>query len=135
MKQSENMQENQIQIQQLVENWAKAVRNRDVDTILAHHYDNIVMYDVPPPFQSIGLNAYSKTWDTFFEGTKAGVFDIQELQVVAGEDVAFCYATMKCAPKSNSAEFEELDFRLTIGLKKINNEWTIVHEHHSIPSE
>ncbi len=42
---------------------------------------------------------------------------------------------MKYADKSNSLEFVELDFRLTIGLKKINNQWTIIHEHHSIPSE
>ena len=28
----------------------------------------------------------------------------------------------------------ELDFRLTIGLRKIGNQWTITHEHHSIPA-
>ena len=127
--------ENEIQIRKLVENWAKAVRNKDIETILAHHSADIVMYDVPKPFQSVGLDAYRKTWDTFFAFTKLGVFDIQELHVVADENVAFCFAAMKCADKSNSAEFVELDFRLTIGLKKIANEWTIVHEHHSVPSE
>ena len=127
--------ENEIQIRKLVENWAKAVRNKDIETILAHHSADIVMYDVPKPFQSVGLDAYLKTWDTFFAFTKLGVFDIQELHVVADENVAFCFAAMKCADKSNSAEFVELDFRLTIGLKKIANEWTIVHEHHSVPSE
>ena len=127
--------ENEIQIRKLVENWAKAVRNKDIETILAHHSADIVMYDVPKPFQSVGLDAYRKTWDTFFAFTKLGVFDIQELHVVADENVAFCFAAMKCADKSNSVEFVELDFRLTIGLKKIANEWTIVHEHHSVPSE
>ena len=29
---------------------------------------------------------------------------------------------------------EELKFRLTIGLKKIANQWMIAHEHHSLPS-
>lgn len=130
-----NTKENEVQIRELVENWAQAVRARNKDTILAHHSDNIVMYDVPKPFQSVGLQAYSKTWDTFFSFTKLGVFDIQELHVVAGENVAFCFATMKCADKSNSAEFVELAFRLTIGLKKINDEWTIIHEHHSVPSD
>jgi ketosteroid isomerase-like protein len=127
--------ENEIQVRKLVENWAEAVRNKNLDKILAHHSADIVMYDVPKPFKSVGLDAYRKTWDTFFTFTKLGVFDIQELHVVAGENVAFCFAAMKCADKSNSAEFVELDFRLTIGLTKINNEWTIVHEHHSVPSE
>lgn len=127
--------ENEIQIRKLIEDWARAVRNRDLPNILAQHSDDIVMYDVPNPFQSAGIGAYRKTWDTFFTYTKPGVFDIQELFVFADTHVAFCFATMKCEDKSNSADYSELDFRLTIGLKKIDNVWTIVHEHHSIPSE
>ena len=63
------------------------------------------------------------------------MFDILELNITAGADVAFGFATMKCADKSNSEDYEDLDFRLTTGLKKIDNQWTIIHEHHSIPSE
>ncbi len=131
----ENIKENEVQIRQLIEGWAAAVRRGDLKTILAHHADNIVMYDVPKPFQSVGIEAYRKTWDTFFKYTRPGVFDIQELHIVAGNNVAFCFATMKCADKSNSIEYVELDFRLTVGLKKINDQWMIIHEHHSIPSE
>ena len=125
---------NETQIRQLVENWARAVRNNDIDTILAHHSGDIVMYDVPPPFQSIGINAYRRTWDLYYANTKPGVFDIQELQITTGEEVAFCFAKMKCEDKSNSEDFVPLDFRLTIGLKKINDQWTITHEHHSVPA-
>ena len=129
-----NFTDNEIQIKQLIENWAKAVRNKDIDGILAHHSDNLVMYDVPEPFQSVGLNAYRKTWDLFFKYTKLGVFDIEEINIVADDKVGFVYARMKCADKSNSADFVPLDFRLTIGLKKINGQWTILHEHHSMPA-
>jgi ketosteroid isomerase-like protein len=122
-------------IRQLVYDWAKAVRNRDIDAILAHHADDLVMFDVPEPFQSVGIDAYRKTWDLFFKYTEPGVFDIKELKIVTDENVAFCIATMKCSDKSNSLDFEPLDFRLTIGLKKINDQWTIVHEHHSIPAK
>jgi uncharacterized protein (TIGR02246 family) len=130
-----NQKETESAIRQLVENWAKAVRNHDLEAILAHHSNDIVMYDVPKPFKSVGIEAYRKTWDLFFRFTRPGVFDFQELHIVADENVAFCFATMKCADKSNSADFVELDFRLTIGLKKLNGNWTIIHEHHSVPSE
>jgi len=126
---------NEIQIKTLIENWTKAVRNKDIKQILAHHSNDIVMYDVPEPFQSVGIEAYRKTWDLFFTFTKQGVFDIQELNIVADENVAFCFATMKCSDKSDTVDFVDLPFRLTIGLKKINNQWTIIHEHHSIPSK
>ena len=127
--------ENEADIRAIIENWAKAVRNKDIESILAHHSEDIVMYDVPKPFQSVGIDAYRKTWDTFYAYTKLGVFDIQELKVIADENVAFCFGRMKCADKSNSVEYVDLNFRLTVGLKKINNQWTIIHEHHSIPSE
>jgi len=133
-KNMNNDLDNETQIRQLVENWAKAVRNKDIKAILAHHSDDIVMFDVPPPFKSAGIDAYRKTWDTFFAGTQLGIFDIQELQITCDEQVAFCFATMKCSDRNKSGEFEDLYFRLTIGLKKINNDWTVVHEHHSIPA-
>ena len=129
------MTDNASKVRQLVENWAQAVRNRDIDQILAHHSQDIVMYDVPMPFKSIGLEAYRKTWEVFFRFTKQGTFNFHELHVVAGENVAFCFATMKCEDKSQTEDFVNVDFRLTIGLKKINDEWTIIHEHHSVPSE
>jgi ketosteroid isomerase-like protein len=134
-KNPDNEKGNGQQIRKLIEAWAQAVRQGDIQAILAHHTSDIVMYDVPWPFQSVGIDAYRKTWDTFFAYTKPGVFDILDLQVVAGEDVAFCFAVMKCADKSNSVEYVDLDFRLTIGLRKIAGEWIIVHEHHSVPSE
>ena len=126
---------NEPLIKQLIENWAKAVRNRDMEKILAHHADDIIMFDVPEPFQSIGIDAYKKTWDIFFRYTELGVFDIEQLKIVADENVALCIATMKCADKSAGRDFMPLAFRLTIGLKKINEQWTIIHEHHSIPSK
>jgi uncharacterized protein (TIGR02246 family) len=131
----ENTTNNEILIRQLVENWANAVRNKDMGAILAHHTDDIVMFDVPEPFESIGIDAYRKTWDMFFKYTQPGVFDIQQLKIIADENVAFCIATMKCSDKSDRGDFVPLDFRLTIGLRKINNQWMIIHEHHSIPAK
>jgi uncharacterized protein (TIGR02246 family) len=125
---------NEEQIRQIIENWAAAVKRRDISSILAHHSEDLIMFDVPPPFQSVGIDAYRKTWDTFFKYTKPGVFDFHELKIVADDHVAFCMATMKCEDSTGGTGFEPLNFRLTIGLKKKDNQWTIVHEHHSIPS-
>jgi ketosteroid isomerase-like protein len=126
--------ENETQIRALIENWAKAVRNRDVNAILDFHSENFVMYDVPEPFQSVGLDAYRKTWDIFFKYTKPGVFDIHEMKIVSADDVAFAYGSMQCADKTDREDYIPLDFRITIGLEKIKGQWMILHEHHSIPA-
>jgi ketosteroid isomerase-like protein len=126
---------NEKDVRELIENWTKAVRNRDINSILAFHSEHIVMFDVPEPFQSVGLEAYRKTWEVFFQFTKPGVFDVHELHVIAGNKVAFVYGKLQCSDKTNNKDYTPLDFRLTIGLKKIKGIWTILHEHHSIPAE
>jgi ketosteroid isomerase-like protein len=126
---------NETQIKNLIEDWALAVRSKNIDGILAHHSEDFVMYDVPEPFQSAGLEAYRKTWDLFFKYTKPGVFDIHELNIVADENVAFAFAKMQCSDNSDGKGFTPLNFRLTVGLKKINAQWTVIHEHHSIPGK
>jgi ketosteroid isomerase-like protein len=127
---------NEMQVRTLIENWVKAVNEKDTDAILAHHSTDIVMYDLPGPLQSVGIEAYRKTWDLFFGcNMDLGSFMVQDLHITADERVAFCFSTMKCQGRDKNGKVEELDFRLTVGLKKINNQWTFTHEHHSIPAE
>jgi uncharacterized protein (TIGR02246 family) len=122
-------------IRKQVENWAAAVRRKDLNAILAHHSQDILMFDVPPPLESRGLEAYKRTWNLFFSWAHDPVvFNIREMSVTAGDDVAFVAALMRCAGTEVNGEDIELDFRLTIGLRKIDNQWIVLHEHHSIPA-
>jgi ketosteroid isomerase-like protein len=41
----------EAEIRALIEAWADAVRRHDLPAILAHHYDDIIMFDVPPPWR------------------------------------------------------------------------------------
>ena len=56
----------EIRIKALLENWADAVRRHDLPAILAHHERDVLMFDLPPPLQCKGLEAYAQTWDLFF---------------------------------------------------------------------
>jgi uncharacterized protein (TIGR02246 family) len=128
--------EDKAQIHDLVENWAKAVRDENLEGIFANHSDDIVMFDVPPPLQSKGIDAYKKTWDLFFSwSTRSRVFNFTELEITAGDTVAFCHGIGHCTGLSPDGVEENLEFRLTIGLQKVNGQWVITHEHHSLPSE
>lgn len=44
--------EDEAAIRDVVEFWTAAVRRRDFEGILQNHSSDIVMFDVPPPFQS-----------------------------------------------------------------------------------
>jgi ketosteroid isomerase-like protein len=121
-------------IRELVERWANAVRDKDIGAILARHSADLLMFDVPPPLETKGIDAYRKTWDAFFSWSDDPViFDINEMHIVAGADVAFVAALMRCAGVEKGTRIE-LAFRLTIGLRKSGHQWVVVHEHHSIPA-
>jgi uncharacterized protein (TIGR02246 family) len=123
------------QIRHLIERWVKAVHARDYAGILANHADNILMFDLPAPLECTGIDAYRKTWDLFFSMQRQPiVFDIDRLDVVAGADVAFATAVMICEEPSADGQWTQFKFRLTVGLRKREGKWVILHEHHSVPA-
>jgi uncharacterized protein (TIGR02246 family) len=125
----------EAEVRQLVTEWADAVRRKDLAGILRHHAPDVLMFDVPPPLQSKGIDAYRQTWDLFFSWShEPVVFDILEMSVTAGDDVAFVAAVMRCSGRETTGEDIELQFRLTVGLRKTEGQWIVLHEHHSIPA-
>jgi uncharacterized protein (TIGR02246 family) len=135
MADKQNIPNDEVAVRDLIEAWADAVRRKDYDGILENHAADFVMFDVPPPFKSVGLEAYRKTWDVFFSWSRDPVcFEIQDMDVTAGADVAFAFATMRCEGPGADGKPEALDFRLTICLSKIDGRWMIAHEHHSVPA-
>jgi uncharacterized protein (TIGR02246 family) len=122
-------------VRAVIETWAAAVRRKDFVGILSNHAENLVMFDVPPPLQSKGRDAYRRTWDLFFSWSREPiVFDVMEMTVTAGSDIAFVAAVMRCSGTERGKDVDLL-FRLTVGLQKSEGHWTIVHEHHSLPAE
>jgi uncharacterized protein (TIGR02246 family) len=136
MNQARNESGSEAAVREVVRDWAAAVRRRDLPAVLRQHAADILMFDLPPPLQSKGIEAYRETWDLFFSwADDPAMFDFKEMTVVAGDDVAFVAAVMRCAGSEPGAEHVDLDFRLTMGLRKIGGQWMIVHEHHSIPAD
>lgn len=123
------------EIRALIERWSKAVRDRNMEGIRADHDPDILMFDVPPPFLSRGLDAYMATWEVFLASSeKPVVFNVQDIKITAGSDVAFATAVGMCVNIDPSGKREPLEFRLTIGLRKVAAGWRIMHEHHSLPA-
>jgi uncharacterized protein (TIGR02246 family) len=124
-------------IRDLIVRWAAAVRAQDIDGVLADHDSNIVMFDVPPPYDGIrGIDAYRASWPPFFNWQRqgGGEFEIVELDVTAGTDVAFAHGLLRCGTPADFEANPDNRLRVSIGLRKNDGRWTVVHEHHSFPS-
>jgi uncharacterized protein (TIGR02246 family) len=133
----EAMDDDTAQIRALIERWAKAVHQGDLEGVLADHADDIVMFDVPPPDDGVrGIAAYRETWPPFFVWQRQGAsFDVLSIEVTAGEDVAFAHALLRCGTAEELQRDPDNRLRLTVGLRKEVGRWVVAHEHHSFPNK
>jgi uncharacterized protein (TIGR02246 family) len=125
------------QIRDLIERWADAVRAGDTTGVLPDHADGIVMFDVPPPERGArGLDEYAATWPDFFAWLSCGaLFEIDELEVTAGADVAFAHALLRCGKPEELDRDPQRRLRLTVGLRRHHGRWVVAHEHHSFTDQ
>jgi uncharacterized protein (TIGR02246 family) len=132
-----SLENEEVAIRRLIEDWASAVRAKNINGVVAHHTDDVLMYDVPPPTAVRGISAYRETWPPFFEALTEGAaaFEIVELQIAAGDTVGFATALLRCGSKEELAKDPKAQLRLTLGLRKIDGAWNIAHEHHSFPAD
>lgn len=127
--------DDQAEIRDLLNRWVTAIRARDLDAVLMDHTDDIVMFDVPPPYGGVrGIDNYSHTWPPFFEFIATGAFfDLLELDITAGETVAYAFALLRCGSPVELTAKPAQRLRLTLGLRKDAGRWQVAHEHHSFP--
>lgn len=120
-------------VRSLIERWVAAVHDGDLATVVADHHPAIVMFDVPPPHDGVrGLVDYERTWPPFLEWQRSGArFDLVEMEVTAGTDVAFAWALLLCGTEDELVRHPERRLRLTFGLRKQAGRWIVTHEHHS----
>ncbi|WP_193119316.1 YybH family protein [Brachybacterium tyrofermentans] len=124
---------NDPDIRTLITEWARAVQQEDLDGVLAHHSDDIVMFDVPAPEQGRrGLDDYSASWTPLFKWIHTGAhFEITELHVEHCDDFGVAWALLQCGTTEDLTQDPDRRLRLSFGLRRHAGTWQISHEHHS----
>ena len=124
----------QEEVRALVEDWAKSVRAKNVESVMAHYTPDVVTFDLAPPLQYAGADPIRKNlaeWFPTFIGPLG--YEVRDLTIAASGDVAFCRAFNRISGKRASGEETDVWVRMTLGCKKINGTWIIAHEHASVP--
>lgn len=123
------------QIRDLIERWTAAVDRGELTATVADRTEDVVMFDVPPPDHGVrGLAAYREVWPPFLAWQHGGSrFELVELDVTAGDTVAFAHALLRCGTDTEIAAAPRRRLRLTLGLRKEEGRWLVAHEHHSFP--
>lgn len=127
----------EAKIAESIREWVEAIQRTDLEEVVRERTADVVMFDVPPPERGArGIDAYRDTWPPFFDWVGSGaVFEIDELEVRAGDDVAFAWALLRCGKPEALADDPNRRLRLTLGMVKRDGRWLTSHEHHSFTLE
>src|SRR5512134_466705 len=121
-------------IRALIEGVRKALHDRDVDRLMTFHRPDFLSYDLAPPLEHRGAEVQRKNTREWFQ-TFTGPVDVEvrDLAITAGDDVAFSTALQHITGPRTSGEHADIWVRATIGYRKVDGRWMVVHEHLSVP--
>jgi ketosteroid isomerase-like protein len=123
-------------IRALEQNFSDAVRAKDVDKIMGNYEpgQKLVVFDVIPPREYVGWDAYKKDWQGFLSTFNGPIsFDIDGLEITAAATLAYGYSFQHVAGKTTGGEPIDMVVRVTDVYRKTGGKWLIVHEHISVP--
>ena len=136
MSTQENKTGNETHIDKQITNFIKAFRAKDVDLMMSLFSPEMVSFDIIPPLQYAGSDVYRKVWQETFALFQDPVnIEIRDLHIITDENVAFSYCFLRL--NATMVNGDKIDYweRLTCCFQKVNNEWLIIHEHVSLPTD
>ncbi len=126
----------QADIKVLENRFVAAFKAKDVNAIMACYMSDpaMIVFDVSPPRQYTGSEAYKKDWQDLFAAFP-GPLDgtLSDLDIATGGDIAYGHSIQHASFTDKDGKKFELTVRVTDGYKRVNGQWLIAHEHVSIP--
>ncbi|MFA9479943.1 SgcJ/EcaC family oxidoreductase [Phycisphaerales bacterium AB-hyl4] len=124
---------NEARIRELVNSWVHAIREKDVDAVMRFYASQMTAFDAVPPLR-ISLEEYRHNWEQCFAFTKGELsFEVRDLTVFAGDDVAFAHCLTNIRGMGGDGESHDFWARTTLCFRKLDGEWRIAHTHDSAP--
>jgi len=124
-------------IRALEDRFIAAFKAKDVDAIMMCYIpgQGMVVFDVTPPRQYTGADAYRSDWQEFFAAFPGPAdASISDLDIaVGGGDVAYSHSIQHVSMTGKDGKKMEMTVRVTDGYTKVNGVWLISHEHVSVP--
>jgi uncharacterized protein (TIGR02246 family) len=132
----EDQTRNEAEIRELTEGLARAIRTKDLDGVMSVYSPELVAFDIVPPLQYVGANEFKKPWQELFELYQAPIqYEVHDLRVTAGEDVAFSHSLNRISGTLKSGHKTDLWLRFTACYRKTGGRWQIVHLQASVPAD
>lgn len=118
-----------------IDEWKAQMRARDLDGVMTMYAAEVVAFDVVPPLEFRGADAYRKSYQNFMD-TYAGPIEteVRDFDVVVSGDLAVSRGFTRFTGKEKASGAESTVWvRVTESWRRKNGQWRIIHEHVSVP--
>ena len=114
--------------------WKHAFEARDLNAIMALYSPQIDAYDIVPPLQFNGSDAYRKDYESFLAQFKGPVrVSIPHVHIEQSGPVAYAFGLEHLRGTMTDGTQVDMWLRFTDGWKRQNGQWLVEHEHVSVP--
>ena len=113
-----------------------AVKAKDLDAIMKFYApdDSLVVFDIVPPRQYVGVAAVRKDWQDFLATVDGPLaVEMTDLVVEADDKLGFGHSIQHTTGKTKDGNPIDITLRVSDGYKKLGDRWVAVHEHVSVP--
>jgi ketosteroid isomerase-like protein len=109
--------DNEAQIRHRIESWARALRTKKLDELMSHYAQDILVFDLAPPLQYVGIDAYRSNFEEWLLSFQGSIgHEIRDLSITTGDDVAFSRRPNRISGRTNG-EQTDLWVRATVSIR------------------
>lgn len=127
-------QQDEPEIRRLIAAWSAALEAKDADALTADHLPDSVLYDAIPPYKTVGKEAIRQVWANclpyFPEKFQS---EHRDIAIHVSGDVGLMHCLHHVVPIPADHACGQTWMRVTVGYRRIDGKWKVVHEHVSVP--
>ncbi|HET7228800.1 MAG TPA: nuclear transport factor 2 family protein [Longimicrobium sp.] len=125
--------EGEGELRELLAGRVRAIQAKDVEAVAAQYDEaDVVMYNLAPPLQTRGLNRDTiRQWFDSYDGPIG--CETADERFFVGDGVAFCHYLYHISGTQTSGSQVNMWVRATLGFRRHDGGWKIVHGHDSDP--
>ena len=123
-------------IRDVEKSFAAAFMAKDVDAVMKLYVpgDELLVFDLVPPRQYAGWDAYKRDFADTFASIRGSVkFEITDLSVTTDGKLGWSHSIQHGIWTNTDGKAVDLTVRVTDCYKKIDGKWLIALEHVSVP--
>jgi ketosteroid isomerase-like protein len=127
---------NEDAIRRCIESVARAIRARDADALMVNYASDVVVYDVFPPLEVHGADAYRQNFERWFARVRGDIgYEVRGLHITVAGGHAFCRCLGHVTATTQNGDILDYWVRVTSELEDREGAWRITHEHVSLPAK